>query len=81
MQYWAQKWIPLEIAAIKNFKAMWQGTQTLRRSSQSIKTVDAALGEIVSSWNQKFVPLFDMPFDIQLLLDGSPVMVPAGVAA
>lgn len=81
MQYWAQKWVPLEIAALKNFKAIWQGTKMLRRSAQSIKTADAALGEIVSSWNRKYAPLFDTPFDIQSLFDASPAQVSAEVAA
>lgn len=68
MQFWAEKWFPLEFAALNDFKSLWSGTHKLRDAADRQKSADQVLREIVDDWNDKYSTLFGMPIDINLLL-------------
>ena len=67
LQYWAEKWLPLEFAALQNFKTLWQGTEILRQRDRP-GDVDQVLRSIVEDWADQYLTPFHIPFDTESFL-------------
>lgn len=78
MRYWAEKWLPIEIAALHDIKRLW-----LIGGGPSAFPLAAAernLSSIVEDWLGKFASLFDLDIDIEPFLDPKPPLAEGLVA-
>jgi hypothetical protein len=71
MRYWAEKWLPLELAALQDVKRLWSATETLKRSTDHRPTIDQTLYGIVEDWRGKYAVLFDWDVDMDAFMGGA----------
>jgi hypothetical protein len=68
MRFWAEKWLPLELAALGDARRIWETTKNLLRSAERHKKVDGLLQEIVEDWRDKYAAIFDGDIDLDGIL-------------
>jgi hypothetical protein len=72
MRYWAEKWLPLEIAALQDVKHLWCATEMLKRATDHHPTIDQTLCSIVEDWRGKYASLFDWDVDVDAFMGDAP---------
>jgi hypothetical protein len=71
MRYWAEKWLPLELAALHDIKRLWNATETLKRSTDHRPSGDQILRGFIEDWRGKYAILFDWDVDLNTLAAGA----------
>jgi hypothetical protein len=64
LNYWAQKWLPLTLAAIADAQALWQSTRVLRDRKESTERAKTRQ-TIIADWQRIFSPLFAKPIHFE----------------
>ncbi len=72
MRFWAEKWLPLELAALQDIKRLWDATETLKRRTDHRPTADQILRSVVDDWRAKYAVLFDWDIDLDAFAGGAP---------
>jgi hypothetical protein len=68
MRYWAEKWLPLEIAALRDLAGLWQTTAVRQAGPDASVVAERAVRRVVEDWAATFAPLFDPALDIDGLV-------------
>jgi hypothetical protein len=71
MRFWAEKWLPLELAALQDVKRLWNATEVLKRPTDHRLAIDRTLENIVDDWCGKYAVLFDWEVDRAALMGGA----------
>jgi hypothetical protein len=65
LNYWAEKWLPLTLAAIADAQALWQSTEILRDLKTAARERAKTRQSIIEDWQRSFAPLFARPIDFE----------------
>jgi Methane/Phenol/Toluene Hydroxylase len=78
MRYWAEKWLPLVIEALRDFSDLWQASDILQENGAP-RACAHSIRRVIEDWYQDLAPLFDPPIGQEALV--AQATAPHAVAA
>jgi|HubBroStandDraft_1064217.scaffolds.fasta_scaffold05118_6 hypothetical protein len=69
MRYWAETWLPLEIAALQDAWQLWSAGGAVE-GSPARRAAEQGLRDIVEDWRIKYAALFDLDISVDSVTSG-----------
>ena len=69
MRYWAETWLPLEIAALQDAWQLWSAGGAVEGSPARL-AAEQGLRDIVEDWRIKYAALFDLDISVDSVTSG-----------